>query len=553
MPHAPRCYWIGVPWVAHTCHRPSRCAGRALKHSGDRTEIIARGTQHAAVTESVNVRRSRTFALPLLILMHRNSAHVRTARGVRRTLPCALLVSVALSCGGSDAPTASERPSLSILAGAQQTDTINVWLPQAVTVEVRDSTGNPSFGRIVRFTALRLASSGAFVNVSSLDRQNVGVSTVIQTDSRGRASARVYLLQVAGTAAVEVSVPELGVADTVLFEIRHGSPAVLTMLPRDTMVLPNATFALRSGVTDLYANPIDDAKPTYSATGISVSSAGQVTAGSTFALGNIVAGYGTLTATASVSVLRQLPIVANNGGKVVLMNTDGTGENVLDPTADYSVSPHSVTSTRSVVYYHGDSYINSKVWIVEPGGTPRQLLPAAAGFEAWPRLSPDGGWVYFVRNNKSLWRAHLDGSALDSLGKVNTTALNRAPTISPDGRTVAVQEGAGVKIIDVATKAATIVTAPCGLPHYSPDGQSFACVNSRALVVMKTDGTGARTVAPPFFTYYDQWEELSGPDWTADGKWIMTFVAGRGVVMFDVATGAAVPLPRGYPQSSFVR
>jgi len=245
-------------------------------------------------------------------------------------------------------------------------------------------------------------------------------------------------------------------------------------------------------------------------------------------------------------VLERLPILANDSGKVVSLNTDLTSESVLDTTADYSGSPHSVKGSTNIVYYRGDPAVNSKVWVIAPGVTPRQLLPSAPGFEAWARLSPDGAWVYFVRNNKSLWRAHLDGSSLDSLGTVSTVEFYRAPTISRDGGTVAVQEGSGVKFIDVATKATTIMSATCRHPRYSPDGTSFVCWNTSGVVVMKTDGTGTRTVAPSFFDPMANW---AGPDWTADGKWIITGSAGQ---IFNVATGAAVPLSLP-AQASFVR
>jgi hypothetical protein len=475
-----------------------------------------------------------------------------------RLLSCALLAAFAVSCGGSDAPTEPkvvDRTPIRVVAGEGQSDTVLTTLAQALIVEVRDTSGALSAGRTVRFTAVALPSSSAFVRVSPLDQQTFGAFASNETDAQGRAKTLVRMGFVAGTASLEIAVPELGVADTITFTIKPGAPAKVTIAPRDTTIQPSTAFALRAGVTDQFSNPITNLTPTYSATGVAVSSAGQVTAPNTFAAGRVVASYGTAADTATVSVLPQLPMVVNKWGTLAVVNTDGTGEKTVIVTSDVSLSPHSVSATPSIVYYTGDPYYGSRVWVVEPGVAPRRLLPTAPGFEAWPRLSSDGVWVYFVRNNNTLWRAHRDGTSLDSLGTVNSTQIHRAPTISPDGLKVAVQDTAGLKVIDVATKAATILPVTCGNPRYSPDGQTFACLNSRAIVVMNTDGTGARTVATPS-GYSDGWEQLSGPDWTADGKWIVSFVGGQGPVMFEIATGASFPLTRlgfSYAQPLFVR
>jgi len=329
----------------------------------------------------------------------------------------------------------------------------------------------------------------------------------------------------------------------------------VTLEPRDTTVQPGATYTLRAAVTDRFLNPITGATPTFSGIGVSVSTSGVITAGSSFARATIAATYGTAADSAKVSVIPRLPMVANSSGAVVLVNSDGTGANVVARSSDVSLSPHSVKTTASIVYYLGDPWNNSKVWVVEPGGTPRQLLPTASGFNAWPRLSPDGTWVYFIRNNNTLWRAHLDGSSLDSLTTVNPPQIYNAPTISPDGRSVAIEDAGGVKVVDLATKVATVLPVACAAPRYSPDGNYFACLKARVISIVKTDGTGARTVVSlPGFG--DGMEALSGLDWSPDGNWILAFVGYQGPTLVDVATGTQFPLSQlgyGYAQASFVR
>ena len=205
----------------------------------------------------------------------------------------------------------------------------------------------------------------------------------------------------------------------------------------------------------------------------------------------------------------------------MLINSDGTESLDAVKTSDYSIFPSSVAATPNVVYYRGDPTSNSKLWVVQPGGTPRVLLRADTP-EAWPRLSPDGAWVYFVRDGKSLWRVKLDGTGLDSLTSFTTIWIYQAPTISPDGRTVAIHDEGGLQIIDVTTKAKSIIPVTCVHPGYSPDGTWFACTTSSEVSVVRTDGTARRVVAT--YGEYDGPEGISGVDWTPDGKWLLVTV-----------------------------
>ena len=465
-----------------------------------------------------------------------------------------------VACGGGDASTGPtpivDRTPIRVVSGGGQSDTVLTTFVQALIVEVRDTTGKLSPGRIVRFTSVAPASGGsATVSVSALDAQQFGSFASAVTDAQGRAATLVRLGTAVGAARLEISVPELGATDTIGYTVKPGAAARVALEPRDTTVQPGATYTLRAAVTDRFLNPIAGATPTFWGNGVSVSTSGVVTTGSSFARATIGATYGTAADTVRASVVPRLPMVANRSGAVVLVNSDGTGATVVAQSSDISLSPHSVRTTASIVYYLGDPWYGAKVWVVEPGGVPRQLLPAASGFAAWPRLSPDGTWVYFVRNNNTLWRAHLDGSSLDSLTTVNPPQIYNAPSISPDGRTVAIEDAGGVKVVDVATKTSTILPVTCPGPRYSPDGNYFACLKARVVSVVKTDGTGARTVAT-VPGYGDGMEDLSSVDWSPDGKWILVYVAYQGPMLLEVATGTQFPLSNlsgNYAQTSFVR
>jgi hypothetical protein len=480
---------------------------------------------------------------------------IARARVSLRLYLCALLAgTVAYACGDTPTQRGSGDRGIRVVAGGGQSDTVFAVLRQALVVEVRDSTGALATAHTVRFSALgRLDGSTPAVIVSSADQQNFMTFASAVTDAQGRATTLVQLWAVAGAAQLEVAVPELGLADTLTFTVKPGTPAGFTISPRDTSITPGGSYALKVATKDRFGNPIAAALPTFSATGVSVSSTGQVTASSAMVRAHILVSYQALSDSANVSVIPRLPMVMTQGGAVVLINSDGTGATRLATTSDRSLSPSSVAATPSVVFYRGDAWYSGKLWVVEPNGVPRLLLPLETRNEAWPRLSPDGVWVYFVRDIRTLWRVHPDGTGLDSLTDfVELSHPYGAPTISPDGRSIAMDNGGiDLKIVDVATRTSRTLPVTCAYPSYSPDGAFFACVSFTNISVVNADGTGQRVVIS--FPVFGGPDELSGVDWTPDGKWILAMIGDR-ATLIEVSSGAAVPLPGvGGFQPSFVR
>ena len=487
------------------------------------------------------------------------TAQTGRSRVSLRIACCTLLVAaLSYGCGGgSDAPTQPpplvDKTPIRVVAGGEQSDTVDAILQQALVVEIRDSTGQLAVGRTVRFTSF-IASGEPGVKVSALDQQDFGTFASDVADAQGRAKTLVQMWDVAGTAKLEVSIPELGVTDTVTYTVKPGLPARFTIAPRDTTIPPGASYTLKVATTDRYANPIASAVPTFTATGVSVTSAGLVTATSIAVRASIVVSYQGVSDSAGVSVVPRLPMVINRNHAVVLINSDGTGEKSLATSQDYSLSPSSVPTTPNVVYYQGDPGYSGKVWVVQPNGTPQPLLPGVTRPEGWPRLSPDGTWVYFVRDYKSLWRVHLDGTGLDSLTDFTMARIYAAPTISPDGRSVAIEDGSnGIKIVDVATKTPRTVSATCGFPRYSPDGAFFVCTTGTDVAIVRADGTGRRVVTT--FQYPGP-DDLSAADWTPDGKWLLVTTQNQSAELIEVSTGVVLPLTGlggATWQASFVR
>ena len=490
---------------------------------------------------------------------------MRTMRMGVRCGKVLMLVTSVIGCGSeSTSPKPGESgPPFRVVAGGGSTDTIEARLLQALIVELRDSTGTLARGKTVRFEAQPPTDPNRQferqIAVASLAAGSYGTFTTDVTDSLGRAKALIAFGSVAGSARVTVSVPELGRADTVTYTVKPGSPSRMIIVTRDTTVQPGATYSLNASATDRYFNPTPNVTLTFTpGPGIvSVSAAGFVTVGLSNVRSHVTVSWQNVTDTAHVSVIERLRLVGYGGGNVLLVNTDGSGAIAVASSAHASLSPHAVSTTGDVVYYTSDPTYDANVWIVTPGGFPRILVGEPNGFQvaAWPRWSPDGKWVYFVGGRqagaRALWRIRPDGTQADSLGAVASPLIHAAPSISPDGTTAALTDHLGVKLINVASKTSHIIHTPCGNVRHSPDGQRFACVNNGGLWVMNADGTALTARGPAF-----QVDDLSGVDWSADGKWVVVSQYFFGPHLVNMQDGTVMKLTSLIPgtfQLSFVR
>ena len=114
---------------------------------------------------------------------------------------------------------------------------------------------------------------------------------------------------------------------------------------------------------------------------------------------------------------------------------DAPGPNPVRGTAGSSASSDGRVQVASAL---GD------LWLVERRGAPRRLTD-----DEWvdvePSVSPDGDFAVFASDrggNMDLWKVSLPGGLLTQL--TQTPARDRAPAVSPDGRTIAFLETDGI-------------------------------------------------------------------------------------------------------------
>lgn len=475
------------------------------------------------------------------------STVMRAARHLRA--PVAVLL-LAAACGGDSTAPRGWSP-LSIVAGANAADTVTATPLQALVVQVRDAHGVPVRGVAVHFAPLpgndSLGRGYAAIEVGPLSGDwFIPFEIVDSSDANGRAKVLVQFGQLVGPAAIAVTVPALGLADTARYTVKPGNAAHILMRVRDTALYAGSLYAIAARSTDRFLNPRPADTLTYTALSgnISVTSDGVVGATSV-GRASIVVRAGSASDTARVSVLPHGVLVylqQKSPIGVAMINLDGSGYKFLLSNSDLSAYPQWSPDGQSIVMYGGNPWGGSRVALLAMDGnyrfpvqTPVDSL-AGAGF---PRFAPDGT-IYFGGYSSSgalaVWQVHTDGSALREIPNTRGTDFQQ-PAVSPDGRTLLYDHGPNNSIValDLASGATTTIGTGT-FPVYSPDGTKIAYVSNGAVVVADASGANAHAITGPV-GMADWW----APSWTADGQWVLP--PRNPLTLVRVSDGATMPLP----------
>lgn len=284
----------------------------------------------------------------------------------------------------------------------------------------------------------------------------------------------------------------------------------------------------------------------------------------------IVAGIALLVVAAMTFSLMQGQVPFSGGSK--------TGGNVTSPNR--TPAPSNVVIVEPEVTFPG-SIVYAKagnVW-VQTGKDVRQLTDSGA--DSMPSFSPDGEWIYFIRQQTShglfpvngrlnwydlatpeLLRVKADGSAKPE-GIVNGRVKNgkalwffwmRQPVLSPNGHTIAVvSDGTDplandvvMQFYDTKTKKFTKLKLADTqeLGHQDP-----AWLRDGSYLLLVKNGRDGTRGAPQIIRYNPENQRsfiVTGPGYLApspspDGKYIAatrTDSFGTDVVILDAATGA---------------
>ena len=135
----------------------------------------------------------------------------------------------------------------------------------------------------------------------------------------------------------------------------------------------------------------------------------------------------------------------------------------------------------------------SRIWLVSADGSHRRRLPTSNLDASWPSWSPDGTQLAFAASKSGtrngIYTVRVDGTGLRRLVKHGS-----APDWSPNGREIAYDSRAGVRLVTPAGRDATPVrrggVGPAGAPAWSPDGHELAIAASGGNALYIVDKTG---------------------------------------------------------------
>lgn len=463
--------------------------------------------------------------------------------GVRGLFSAAAVALLACGSDQATAPPVPGVPSLRIVAGANVSDTVDARLPQALAVEVRDSLGRPLRDAVVRFEALREPQAqGLSIAVASLRSQFFGVFLADSTDAQGRAYALVALGTAAGPARIAVSAPAIGRADTARYTVVPGTSARIVMTTRDTALSVGKRFSPNAASADRYNNPRTDALAFASASpACGVDAMGVIDARS---VGRCVVSVRSATAadTARATVVPggNLVVVrfdfSGVTAAIVTMALDGTNARIRAPLRTSDAYPTATRDGARIVYRDTEH-----LYIVQDSSPARRLLPSTQqlAWEAWPRFSADGTWIYFAGGELAgefLYRIRPDGTGLARI--IPPTVFGTSPDPSPDGTKLA-YTGSGLIRVMLLDSTRTVMTLGRGTqPRWSPSGDRIAFFDASGVQVIDADGSNMRQVTPSGRIYYD----FAGLDWSADARWIVARSVGL-LDLINVTTGEVLPLP----------
>lgn len=471
------------------------------------------------------------------------------------------LLAALLAAGGcrGTTPDAPGRPGITIVSPALAvSDTVTAELAQPLVVEVRDSTGKPRPGVVVRFDAGTVALRGRQFPALLLSGGAGDFRPAVQTttDSTGRAMVRVRLGRVATAASVRIQVPTLGLSAGTSFTVTPGATANVAVAPEDSAVYVGGGYPLRVTAEDRFGNPRPVSSVAAVSTAPSVVADGPSVTGASIGRARVEVTADGRPKSVWVSVVPRATLLAAQGDGIYSFGLDGSAlRRVVQ--AEQARSPRWFPDGERFVYSTGLSH----GWVADLDGRTRPLVsgdnPLTA--ELWAHPSRDGKWVYFggyagMEFRGYPYRVREDGTGLQLVpGFAADDYTQGHPSPSPDGERVVYfrEEGdsrdVSLRVLDMRRRRVVLRNVEGHSAEWS-HGDSIAYLEmyggeAGSIRLMSSTGAGHRRVGSG--TSY-----AFGIDWSPDDQWIVARDASAGrLEIIRVATGERIPL--GYSSGMY--
>ena len=127
---------------------------------------------------------------------------------------------------------------------------------------------------------------------------------------------------------------------------------------------------------------------------------------------------------------------ASGAADVWEMEADGTGQKQLTAGAGRNYAP-AVSPDGRYVFFHSNRSGGWQIWRMDRDGSNSTQMTTDKEESNWPEVSPDGKWVLYQHTSggtPTVWRMPVNGGTPSQI----TTALSMRPTVSPDGKLIAV-------------------------------------------------------------------------------------------------------------------
>lgn len=457
---------------------------------------------------------------------------------VRRYFLLITLVHFVASCDGATGPSGN-KPSVTVVAGAGVTDTIEAQLAQALVVEVRGAGGRLVSGALVRFES-RPPSDPAqqfesAVYVCQLSAQTCFSSFLADTTDRtGRVKAVIRLGTVAGKAVVRLTVPEFGVQDSATFTVTPGAPARIVLSPRDTTLDIGGTVTIQTHTADRHANARSEVATLSAGAGdaVTVSPASNTVTARDMGTQSVYAQFGAVKDSAIVRVLPagRLVVWSPSLQVVRLVNINGKDERTLltNVASEFGVFPRFDPTRQRVTLHMGSSPFgpHSNAIVLDTTGAARRDVMGFTVILA-VRQTDDGNLMVVGARSIAVDAYHLYRVTADNTITMLATltgffGADAGVDIAFDGNRVAYIAGGSLNVLDVSTGVTTTLDHSVRAPRWSVQGDRLVYLvpsncffdpEGGVATVINPDGSGRRILADSCFS--------PGLSWSPDGKYVI--------------------------------
>jgi hypothetical protein len=432
--------------------------------------------------------------------------------------------------------------TLRITAPPIPTDTIETELRDPLVVTLR-SGQDPVVGISIRILAggqLYTENRPPFLWIRQAPPQGTDPSfhssdLSLSTDAHGEVRLLAKRGWYAGKGYLIASVPVLGIADSVPFEIQPGSAHRITISPGDTAILIGAGYQLTAAAVDRVDNPVPAAATVATdSTAITIGADGLISA-NRLGRANLRVTVAGQQLSAAVSIVPAGVIAGAHPNRIVVSRTDGAA--VGWSSTPVPVQPFGVTWMR-----RADSLafeLGGAIYVADSTGHLSRLFQQqiVTEGEKWPQFFRNEE-ALLLTSGQSVWRVNLTTLLAENLtSSFFPQDLRASP--GPSGGQAVVTRSGQLSIMLFGSHVVTSLGVSGFGGRWAPDGSQIAYLDfGEAPWLIRPDGTGARRVQSGGRFFQDF-------DWSPDGKWLVASGGhpDYGFFLLEVNGTLVLPLP----------